>query len=79
MCGKSRIDRDRKVMKPELGFETSRPDVNVRRIAAFIRIKNARYGPQRRTVGVPLYNHFFHLKNTYGPTAASSIITSAIG
>jgi hypothetical protein len=23
------------------------------------------------------YNHFFHLKNTYGPTAASSIETSA--
>jgi hypothetical protein len=25
------------------------------------------------------YNHFFHLKNTYGSTAASSIMTSAIG
>jgi hypothetical protein len=25
------------------------------------------------------YNHFFHLKNMYGPTAASSIMISAIG
>jgi hypothetical protein len=25
------------------------------------------------------YSHFFHLKNTYGSTAASSIMTSAIG
>jgi hypothetical protein len=25
------------------------------------------------------YNHFFHLNNTYGSTAASSIMTSAIG
>jgi hypothetical protein len=25
------------------------------------------------------YNHFFHLKNMYGKTAANSIITTAIG
>ena len=27
----------------------------------------------------PLYNHFFHLKNRYGPTAAASIMISAMG
>ena len=29
--------------------------------------------------GRPLYNHLFHLKNTYGSTAAISIMISAIG
>src|SRR5471030_2488074 len=36
MGGKSRIDRDREVMEPEFGFEVSRPDVNMWRLAAFI-------------------------------------------
>src|SRR6266853_4787338 len=33
--GKSRIDRDREVVEPELGFEISRSDVDMRRLAAF--------------------------------------------
>jgi hypothetical protein len=36
MRGKSRIDRDREVVQPELGFEITGPDVNMRRLAAFV-------------------------------------------
>jgi hypothetical protein len=37
-------------------------------------------GPQNDDeTGRPLYNHLFHLKNTYGNTAAISIMISAIG
>src|ERR1700729_767087 len=32
MGGKSRIDRDREVMQPELGFEISGPDMDMRRL-----------------------------------------------
>ena len=39
MGRKSRIDRDREVVQPEFGFEAARPDVNMRRLAAFVRIK----------------------------------------
>jgi hypothetical protein len=39
MGGKSRIDRDREVVQPELGFEVSGPDVDMRRFAAFVRIE----------------------------------------
>src|SRR6266851_2033407 len=39
MGGKSRIDRDREVVQPELGFEISGPHVDVRWLAAFIRIE----------------------------------------
>src|ERR1700686_2731702 len=39
MGGKSRIDRDREVVQPEFGFEVSGPDVNMRRLATFVRIK----------------------------------------
>src|ERR1700680_350725 len=34
MGGKSRIDRDREVVQPELGFEISGPDMDMRRLAA---------------------------------------------
>jgi hypothetical protein len=44
--GKSRIHCDREIVKPELRFKISGPNVNVRRL------KKARYGPQRRTVGM---------------------------
>src|ERR1700733_13916930 len=37
MGRKSRIDRDREVMQPEFGFEISRPNVDMRRLAAFVR------------------------------------------
>jgi hypothetical protein len=37
--GKSRIDGDREVMQPELGFEISGPDVDMRRLPAFVRIE----------------------------------------
>jgi hypothetical protein len=33
---KSRIHCDREVMKPEFGFEISGPNVDMRRLAAFI-------------------------------------------
>jgi hypothetical protein len=33
---KSRVDRDRQIMQPEFGFEIARPDVNVRRLTAFV-------------------------------------------
>ena len=46
MGGKSRIDRDRQVMKPELGFGITRPDMDMRRFSAFVRIKE-------RTIGSP--------------------------
>src|ERR1700694_2581943 len=36
MGRKSRIDRDREVMQPELRFEISGPDVNMRRLAPFV-------------------------------------------
>src|SRR5258705_10013823 len=36
MGGKSCIDRDREVVQPELGFEISRPDMNMRWFAAFV-------------------------------------------
>jgi hypothetical protein len=36
MGWKSRIDRDREVMQPELRLEISGPDVNMRRLAAFV-------------------------------------------
>src|SRR5260370_23541153 len=39
MGGKSRIDRHREVMQPELGFEIPGPDMDMRRLAAFVRIK----------------------------------------
>src|SRR5450756_2576442 len=39
MGGKSRIDRDREVMQPEFGFEIAGPDVDMRRLAAFVRIE----------------------------------------
>src|SRR6267378_5501863 len=45
MGGKSRIDRYRKVMQPELGFEISGPDVDVRRLAAFVRIEERAIWP----------------------------------
>jgi hypothetical protein len=38
MGGKSRIDRDREVMQPELGFEISGPDMDMRRFAALVRM-----------------------------------------
>src|ERR1019366_2966435 len=38
MGGKFRIDRDREVVQSEFGFEISRPDVNMRRFAALIRV-----------------------------------------
>ena len=52
MGGKSRIDCDREVVQPELRFEISGSDVDMRRFAALVRIEEARYGPQRRTVGI---------------------------
>jgi hypothetical protein len=39
MSGKSRIDRDRQVVKLELGFEISGLDMNMRRLAALVRIE----------------------------------------
>src|SRR5450759_3849614 len=39
MGGKSRIDRDREVVQPELGFEISGPNVDMRRLAALVRIE----------------------------------------
>jgi len=39
MRGKSRVDRDRKVVQPEFGFEISRSDVNMRRLAPLVRIE----------------------------------------
>lgn len=43
--GKSRIDRDREVVQPELGFEIPGPDVDMRRLAAFVRIEERAIGP----------------------------------
>src|SRR5712671_6653991 len=39
MGGKSRIDRHREVVKPELCFGVARSDMDMRRLAAFVRIK----------------------------------------
>jgi hypothetical protein len=39
MGEKSRIDRDREVMQPEFGFGIAGADVDMRRFAAFVRIK----------------------------------------
>src|SRR3984957_10337587 len=44
MGGKSRIDRDREVMQPELGFEISGPDMDMRRLAALVRIEERAIG-----------------------------------
>src|ERR1700675_1732686 len=44
MGRKSRIDRDREVMQPELGFEIPGPDMDMRRLAAFVRIKERAIG-----------------------------------
>src|ERR1700724_1768360 len=39
ISGKSRIDRDREVVQPELGFEIAEPDVDMRRLIALVRIE----------------------------------------
>jgi hypothetical protein len=44
MGGKSRIDRDREVMQPELGFEIPGADVDMRRLATFVRIEERAIG-----------------------------------
>jgi hypothetical protein len=44
MGGKSRIDRNREVVQPELCFEPPGPDVNMRRLAAFVRIEERQHG-----------------------------------
>jgi len=36
MGGKSRINRNREVVQPELGFEISGPDMDMRRLAALV-------------------------------------------
>jgi len=46
MGGKSRIDGDRQVVKPYLGFGITRPDMDMGRFSAFVRIKE-------RTIGSP--------------------------
>src|SRR5665811_420380 len=46
MGGKSRIDRDREVVQPEFGFGITGPDVDMRRLAAFVRI-------EERTIRTP--------------------------
>src|SRR3978361_497182 len=45
VSGKSRIDRDREVVKPEFGFQVSGPDVDVRRLVPLIGIKEGAIGP----------------------------------
>jgi hypothetical protein len=52
MGGKSRIDRNREVVQPELCFEPPGPDVNMRRLAAFVRI-------EERPIGSPA-QHGWH-------------------
>jgi hypothetical protein len=44
VSGKSRIDGDREVVEPELGLEVSGPDVDMRRLAALIGIKEGAIG-----------------------------------
>jgi hypothetical protein len=36
MCGESRIDRDAEIVEPKLYFTIACPDVNMRRLAAFV-------------------------------------------
>src|ERR1700692_3671613 len=45
MGRKSLINRDREVMQPEFGFEISRPNVDMRRLAAFVRIEERAIWP----------------------------------
>src|SRR3984957_7079489 len=52
MGRKSRIDGDRKVMQPEFGFEIARPDMNMRRLTALVRIEERAIWSQRSTVGI---------------------------
>src|SRR5665213_3440248 len=65
--GKSRIDRDRKVVKPELGFEIGRADVNMGRFAAFVRVKE-------RAIWSPAQNGWHP---TYPPTNSSRLYPCA--
>jgi len=44
MGRKSRIDRNREVVKPKLGFEISGSDMDMRRLAAFVRIEERAIG-----------------------------------
>src|SRR3984893_14343455 len=44
MGRKSRIHRDREIVQPELGFEISGSDMDMRRLAAFIRIEERAIG-----------------------------------
>src|ERR1700676_4051014 len=45
MGGKSRIDRDREVVQPELGFEVAGANVHMRRLAPFVRIEERAIWP----------------------------------
>src|SRR5882757_1299725 len=58
MGGKSRIDRDREVVQPELGFEISRSDVDMRRLAAFI--SNRRTRDRAPSVGSSAFRLHLH-------------------
>jgi hypothetical protein len=45
MRRESQVDRDREVMQPKFGFAASGPNMNMRRFAAFIGIKECAIGP----------------------------------
>src|ERR1700686_1760662 len=45
MGRKSRINRDGEVMQPEFGLQNSRPNVDMRRLAAFVRIEERAIWP----------------------------------
>jgi hypothetical protein len=61
---KSRIDRDREVVKPELGFEISGPDVDMRRLTAFVRIKDTDPSAKRSACTDPRYRRYRWLPTT---------------
>jgi hypothetical protein len=52
MGRKPGIDRHSHIMKPEFGFFIASPNMDMRRLVAFVGIEERAIRPQRRTVGM---------------------------
>jgi hypothetical protein len=62
-----------------MGHERPRPSFEMPRKSAAPLDDDVNVAFRTNKVAPAPHNHFFHLKNTYGSTAAISIMTSAIG
>jgi hypothetical protein len=62
---KTRVDSQCEVVQPELGLLAARPNVNVRRLAAFVRV-------EVRSIGSSAQNCGHVISRRLGPTMAAS-------